>query len=193
MNLPAGDHGIGVEDYLEGEKDGEIRHEYVAGQVYAMTGASRRHGLLSTSLTLLLGPRARDRGCQLFVNDMKVHVHQAGEDAFYYPDLVMTCDPDDQADYYTERPCLIVEVLSEGTERIDRREKLFAYTAGLASLREYILVAQDHQQVEIYRRTETDWVHEIHPEGIIRLDCLDMQLPIESIYEDIEATPGASY
>jgi len=186
MNLPAGDHGIGVEDYLEGEKDGEIRHEYVAGQVYAMTGASRRHGLITGALFAALRPGARSRGCQLFTNDMKVHVHQAGEEAFYYPDLVLTCDPDDQADYYTERPCLIVEVLSESTARIDRREKLFAYTAGLASLREYLLVAQDRRQVDLYRRAETDWVHETFTDGRIHLDCLDMELPIEAIYEDVD-------
>lgn len=186
MNLPATEQGISVDDYLAGEKDGEVRHEYVAGQVYAMTGASRRHGLLSTALTLLLGPRARDKGCQLFTNDMKVHVHQAGEDAFYYPDMVLTCDPDDRADYYTERPCLIVEVLSETTERIDRREKLFAYTAGLSSLREYLLVAQDRRRVDVYRRTETDWVHETHTEGAIQLDCLDTELPIDAVYEDVE-------
>jgi Uma2 family endonuclease len=192
MNQPAGDQGIGVEEYLDGEKDGETRHEYVAGQVYAITGASRRHGLITGAFFAAVRPGARSSGCQLFTNDMKVHVHQAGEDAFYYPDLVLTCDPDDQADYYTERPCLIVEVLSERTERIDRREKLFAYTAGLDSLREYVLVAQDRPRVEIYRRTETDWVHEIHTEGPIHLECLDMHLSVETIYEDIEATPRAS-
>jgi hypothetical protein len=129
MNLPAIDHGIAVDDYLAGEKDGEVRHEYVAGQVYAMTGASRTHGLIAGALFAHLRPLARDHGCQLFANDMKVHVHQAGEDAFYYPDLVLTCDAEDRADYYSEPPCLIVEVLCESTERIDRREKLFAYTA----------------------------------------------------------------
>ena len=186
MKLPADNRGISADDYLAGEKDGEVRHEYVAGQVYAMTGASRSHGLIAGALFAHLRPHARGKGCQLFANDMKVHVRQAGEDAFYYPDLVLTCDPDDRADYYCERPCLIVEVLSETTERIDRREKLFAYTAGLPSLREYLLVAQDHRRVDVYRRTDTDWVHETHTEGAIQLDCLDMDLPVEAIYEDVE-------
>lgn len=186
MNLPATEHGISVDDYLDGEKDGEIRHEYVAGQIYTMTGASRRHGLITGALFAHLRPAARNRGCQLFANDMKVHVHQAGEDAFYYPDLVLTCDPDDQADYYSEYPCLIIEVLSETTERIDRREKLFAYTAGLPSLREYLLVAQDRRQVDIYRRGNDDWTHDTASEGQIHLVCLDMHLPVEAIYEDVE-------
>jgi Uma2 family endonuclease len=185
MNLPAIDHGISVDDYLAGEKDGEVRHEYVAGQVYAMTGASDRHALIVNALAFALTPAARMKRCQLFTNDMKVYVHQAGEDAFYYPDLVLPCDPDDRADYYCQRPCLIVEVLSESTERIDRREKLFAYTAGLPSLREYLLVAQDRRQVDIYRRGDDDWMHETVTEGHIRLDCLDMDLPVAAIYEDV--------
>ena len=189
MNLPAIDHGIRVEDYLAGEKDGEVRHEYVAGEVYAMTGASARHGLIVTALTLSLGVAARKQGCQLFTNDMKVHVHQSGVDAFYYPDLLLSCDPDDRNDYYRERPCLIVEVLSETTERIDRREKLFAYTAGLASLQEYLLVAQDCRRVDRYRRTDTDWVHETVTEGAIHLDCLDRDLALNSIYEDVGDLP----
>jgi len=177
---------IGVEDYLAGEKDGQVRHEYVAGTVYAMTGASARHGLVVTALTLALGPYARERGCQLFTSDMKVRIRSAGEDAFYYPDLLLACEPDDRDDYYRERPCLIVEVLSETTERIDRREKLYAYTGGLQSLREYLLVAQDRRQVDIYRRTESDWMHETVAEGAVRLDCLDMDLTLDSIYEDVE-------
>ena len=76
-------------------------------------------------------------------------------------------------------------MLSEGTERIDRREKLLAYTA-LPSLREYLLVAQDRRQVDLYRRTETDWVHDTHTEGSLRLDCLEQDLPLEDIYEDVE-------
>lgn len=177
---------IGVEDYLAGERDGEVRHEYIAGEVYAMTGASRRHGLIVNAVAFALTPSVRERGCQLFTNDMKVHVHHAGDDAFYYPDIVLTCEADDEEDYYLKHPCLIVEVLSESTERIDRREKLLAYTAGLPSLREYLLVAQDRRQVDLYRRTETDWVHDTHTQGSLRLDCLELDLSLEDIYEDVE-------
>jgi Uma2 family endonuclease len=176
---------ISVEDYLAGERDGKVRHEYVAGQVYAMTGASRRHGLINGALFAALRPGARQRNCQLFTNDMKVYVHHADDDAFYYPDLVLTRDADDLEDYYLKQPCLIVEVLSEGTERIDRREKLVAYTA-LPCLREYLLGAQDRRQEGLYRRTETDWVHETHTEGSLRLACLEQDLVLDSIYEDVD-------
>jgi Uma2 family endonuclease len=176
---------ISVEDYLAGERDGKVRHEYVAGQVYAMTGASRRHGLINGALFAALRPGARQRNCQLFTNDMKVYLHHAGGDAFYYPDLVLTCDAEDLEDRYLKQPCLIVEVLSEGTERIDRREKLVAYTA-LPCLREYLLGAQDRRQVGLYLRTETDWVHETHTEGSLRLACLEQDLVLDSIYEDVD-------
>jgi len=185
-SLAAEKYRISVEDYLVGEKDGETRHEYVGGEVYAMTGASARHGLIAGSLYALLHQQARQKGCQLFISDMKVRIFGAGEEAFYYPDLLLTCEPDDRADYYRERPCLIVEVLSETTERIDRREKLYAYTGGLQSLREYLLVAQDCRQVDIYRRTETDWGRETVIEGALHLDSLDMGLLVDSIYEDVE-------
>jgi Uma2 family endonuclease len=185
-SLAAETNRISVEDYLTGEKDGEVRHEYVAGHVYAMTGASRRHTLIVGALFAAMRPAARKHGCQLFTNDMKVHVHQGGEDAVYYPDLVLVCDPQDREDYYVSRPCLVVEVLADTTERIDRREKLYAYTCGLPSLREYILVAQDCRHVDVYRHTETDWVHETCAEGTVRLDCLDLDLALDSIYEDVE-------
>ncbi len=178
-----------IEEYLTGEQDGELRHEYIGGKVYAMTGASRRHGLIVGAFFAALHPAARTKGCQLFSNDMKVHLHHAGEDAFYYPDLLLACDPDDHEDhedYFVTRPCLIVEVLSASTERIDRREKLYAYTNGLSSLREYVLVAQDRQHIEIYRRTDTDWTHELVEGENFHLDCLDLDVLVSSVYEDLE-------
>jgi len=69
---------------------------------------------------------------------MKLRIEAAGQTAFYYPDLLLSCDPDDRETYFRRRPCLIVEVLSEATERIDRREKLYAYTQ-IPSLQEYVL------------------------------------------------------
>ncbi|MDA8177653.1 Uma2 family endonuclease [Acidithiobacillus thiooxidans] len=177
---------MSVDEYLAGEQDGEFRHEYIDGMVYAMVGASRRHALIVTSLTLLLGPKARQQGCQLFTNDMKVRIQQAGEESFYYPDLILGCDPNDRETYFSTRPCLIIEVLSESTERIDRREKLYAYTGGLPSLHEYLLLAQDCRHADLYRRRSEGWQHEKLVEGSIHLDCLDMDVSIDDIYQDAE-------
>lgn len=156
---------ISVADYLAGEQDGELRHEYVTGRVYAMTGASARHALLVGALHALLYPASRRKGCQLFVNDMKVHIQRAGEDAFYYPDLMLACEPDDRADYY--------------------REKLYAYT-GISSLREYLLVAQDGRRVDLYRRVTDDWTHDSYTQGTVRLGCLELELALDDIYADVD-------
>jgi Uma2 family endonuclease len=130
---PAQHTVIDVDDYLAGERESEVRHEYVAGQVYPMVGASDRHALLVNALAFVLTPAAREARCQLFTSEMKVRLEIGKQDVFYYPDLLVSCVPDDRATSYREHPCLIVEVLSESTERLDRREKMLAYQT-IASL-----------------------------------------------------------
>lgn len=174
---------VSVEDYLAGEQHGEIRHEYLDGQVYAMTGASDRHGLIVNALAYALTPAARRKQCQLFTSDIKLRLEIAGKTFFYYPDLLLSCDPADRETYYRHAPCLLVEVLSESTARIDRREKLLAYQT-LPSLQAYLLVDQDAQRVELYRRSN-DWRVEYIEQGDIPLSCLDTALPITDVYADI--------
>lgn len=175
---------ITIEDYIEGEQRSEIRHEYIDGQVYTMGGASDRHGLIVNALAFALTPAARRRHCQLFSADMKVRLNIADKQIFYYPDLLLSCDPADRETYFRNSPCLIVEVLSETTERIDRREKFLAYQT-LPSLQEYLLVAQDARHVEIYRRAQ-NWQPEYHADGALWLDCLDTSITLDDIYADVE-------
>ena len=178
-------HFIGEQEYLDGELHGELRHEYIDGQVYAMTGASDRHGLILNALAYSMTPAARRKGCQLFTSDMKLRLEIGGKTCFYYPDLLLSCDPQDREPYFRRSPCLIVEVLSPSTERIDRREKLFAYQT-IPSLREYLLIDPDKRCIEIYR-FGNPVRHEIHTEGSFRLDCLDAELTVDEIYMDVEA------
>jgi Uma2 family endonuclease len=181
--LPVAKTFVSVDEYVEGELHSEIRHEYINGQVYAMGGASDRHGLIVNALAFALTPAARRRHCQLFTSDMKVRLKIAGQDVFYYPDLLLSCDPADRDPYFRGRPCLIVEVLSESTERVDRREKMLAYQT-LPSLQEYILVAQECKRVEVYRRSN-GWQAECFESGAIQLDCLESSVALEAIYADI--------
>ncbi len=178
---------ISIEDYLEGELQSEIKHEYLGGEVVAMGGASARHGLLVTGFGLTVGPHARRKGCQLFIADMKLRVEQVGETYFYYPDLLLSCDPNDRETYYRRNPCLIVEVLSPSTERIDRREKLFAYRS-IPALREYVLIDPEQRKVEVYRYAAGHSTHEVITEGSVRLDCVDAEIPLDEIYMDAERT-----
>lgn len=183
--MPALKPAIGVEDYLESEQLTDIKHEYLDGQVVAMGGASRRHGLIAGALYAALRQQARARRCQIFIADMKVRIEHEGETFFYYPDLILTCDPEDRHNLYCTSPCLIIEVLSKGTERIDRREKRLAYGL-LQSLREYVLVDQDAMRIDIYRRTPQGWTHDILTEGELHLECLDLDIPLAEIYADVE-------
>ena len=148
-----------------------------------MTGASRRHALIVTAMTGMLLPLARKRRCLLFTNDMKLRLELAGSTIFYYPDLMLACDPQDDNPYYLSRPCLIAEVLSPGTERIDRREKLLSYIS-LPSVQEVLLVAQDQALIEIHRRTQ-DWKGELFEQGSLRLDSLDAELDVQQVYVDV--------
>ena len=174
---------LSVEDYLSGEEGGELRHEYIGGEVYAMVGTSDRHNLIALNLATLLRPHVRGTSCRLFMSDMKVRLRVASDDAFYYPDLMLACDPDDRATYYRTHPCLIVEVLSDTTERIDRREKLLAYTS-IDSLQEYVLLSQNRIEAELHRRAD-GWRTQVICSGEVRFQCLDLTVPLTAIYEDV--------
>ncbi len=183
MGVPAKPQQLSVEDYLRGEEGGDVRHEYIGGDVYAMVGTSDRHNLIAVNLATALRPHLRGTPCRLFMSDMKVRLRVASDEAFYYPDLLLACDPDDRATYYRTRPCLIVEVLSETTERIDRREKLLAYT-GIDSLQEYLLLSQNRVEAELHRRVD-GWRAQIVTTGDVRLQCLDLAVPLATVYEDV--------
>jgi Uma2 family endonuclease len=176
-------------DYLAGEPSSDIRHEYVAGIVYAMAGAGKAHNTIALNLATRLRAHVRGTPCRSYIADMKVKV--ARDQAYYYPDVVVTCSACDTAasapkDYLTA-PALIVEVLSPSTETIDRREKMRAYGA-LESLREYVLVASESHQVEIYRKLPDggwdQWI--LSPGEPVRLDSVNLDLTFEDIYEDVE-------
>lgn len=185
MNQRAQNLAIGIEDYLDGELRSEIRHEYVAGSVFAMAGAGEAHNRISLNLAFHLRAATRGTPCGVFMSDMKVRVRS--HDAFYYPDVLLTCDPNDRQSLYKTEPCLVAEVLSPGTELTDRREKLIAYRS-LPALKDYLLIAQDHHRVERYQRTaDGTWQYDIIEDGTISIACADLQLQVAmaDLYEDV--------
>jgi Uma2 family endonuclease len=187
MNLAAHEHPtIPIPEYLEGEQGSDIRHEYVAGQVFAMAGAGEKHNRIAGNLFFHLRAAARGKECGVFISDMKVRVEQ--NNAYYYPDVMVTCDPQDTESLHKRLPCLIVEVLSPATEAIDRREKLIAYRT-LPSLRYYLLVSQEKRQVEYYTRdTDNRWlIAVIEDNGSLEIFCNDLKVnfSLDDIYEDV--------
>lgn len=184
---------ITEQEYLEGEEIARVKHEYVDGQVYAMAGATKAHGELAVNLATALHGHLRGKKCRTYIADMKVHL--ANSSAYYYPDVVVTCDAHDLSrkspENYLENPCLIVEVLSRKTARIDRGEKRLAY-CNLASVQEYVLVDQRRQSVEVYRRDGHGWINEIlGPGDVLNLTAVDLQIPLATLYEDTDV-PGVA-
>ncbi|MCI5121756.1 MAG: Uma2 family endonuclease [Candidatus Electrothrix sp. AUS4] len=177
--------GVSIQDYLAGEQQTEIRHEYINGITHAMGGASATHNLIAGNVFAALHAAARNSFCQVFMADMKVYLQIAEEDIFYYPDLMICCDSEDNEEYYRSCPCLIVEVLSPSTERIDRREKFMAYTS-LPSLQEYLLIAQDRQAITVFRR-KNKWKPELLQGGEeFSSDCLECALTLAEVYNGVE-------
>lgn len=171
---------LSVEEYLESELRSDVKRELVDGQTIAMVDVSNVHNLVRGALLAAVLPHVK-RPCQVYVTDVKVRV---GDD-FYYPDMAVTCERFDPMAYFITAPVLIVAVLSDSTERIDRIEKRLAYQR-LASLREYILVAQDRQESEVYRRVENGWELERFSEGDeLRLESVELTLPLTIIYQDM--------
>jgi Uma2 family endonuclease len=176
---------LSEQEYLQGELASEIRHEYVDGQVYAMAGAGEAHNLIAGNIFARLRDFARGGPCRVFISDMKLHVQTWK--AYYYPDVMVTCDPSDSHSHFKERPSLVVEVLSPGSESTDRREKMLAYRT-LPSLREYLLVATDRRHVERYRRDEHDeWQLVALGQGeALLLESIGTSLTLDEIYEDVQ-------
>src|SRR6266446_4816259 len=118
---------LSVEDYLSGEEGGEIKHEYIAGAVYAMAGATSDHNLIAGNIYAAFRSGLHGGRCRAFILDLKVRLKIAQDDVFYYPDVMVGCDPRETHKLYLSFPKLLVEVSSESTERLDRREKKLAY------------------------------------------------------------------
>jgi Uma2 family endonuclease len=185
MSIPESQIKLTPEAYLAGEQHSEIRHEYINGDVYAMVGTSEAHNLIAGNMFALLHAHLRGTPCRTFISDMKTRVKQAQDERYYYPDIQVTCDPQDRQQSFKQHPTLIIEVLSASTERTDRAEKFDAYRQ-LASLQEYVLIAQNVRRVEIYRRSN-HWSLEVFQEaGDFFLQSVHLTLALAAVYEEVD-------
>lgn len=175
---------LSPEEYLAVENDGQERHEYVDGVIYAMGGASDRHGLVAMAIGSRLFSHVAEP-CQVFMVDMKVRIKQKRSTKFYYPDVVVSCAEDDRASHFREKPVLIVEVLSPSTDRIDRFEKFDSYTS-MPTLIEYVLANQDVPRVDVFRRS-TAWQGESYLLGSsFTLESVGLAMAVDEIYRRVK-------
>jgi len=178
------------EEYLAAELLSPVKHEYLGGVVHAMAGAKNIHNEITGNVFLGLGTRLRGKKCRPYNSDTKVRVRMPNQLRFYYPDVQVVCDPNDQDESFQDRPVVIVEVLSPSTRRVDESEKLDAYQT-IPSLEVYLIVDSTHACVVVYRRTATGFTREVlrGTEGIINLDCIGIELPLAEIYDRTDFPP----
>ena len=175
-----------LQAYLDWEATQPERHEYIAGEVSAMTAARGTRNLIAGNVYMALRQHLRGSPCRTHIEGMTLQVRAA--DAVFYPDVFVTCDPQDlgeQAELAKTAPKLVVEVLSESTAAFDRGLKFELYQH-LPSLQEYLLIEQDRVHADLFRRNaEGLWVlHPSGPGGVVRLDSVGLVLTMETIYED---------
>ncbi|NOQ64003.1 MAG: Uma2 family endonuclease [Methyloprofundus sp.] len=185
MNQTAEQIIFSVDDYLVWEELQETKHEYVNGDIFAMGGARREHVNVSGNIFAFLKQHLHGTNCHPYVADMKVRVAELN--AFYYPDVLVTCNKEDHlAEQFLSSPRLIIEVLSDSTEAYDRGKKFAAYRQ-IDSLTEYVLVNIKARTVECFRRTaENDWLLHIYAnEDNCHFNSVDVAIELNTIFEDI--------
>ena len=181
---------ISIDDYLAGELDSRVKHEYIAGVVYAMTGATNRHNLIASNILGLLHARLRGKRCRAFNADTKIRILLPTHTRFYYPDVSVVCQPGSQSASFQEGPTVVVEVLSARTRRIDEVEKKDAYLT-IPSLNVYLLVEQESATVVAWRRTEQGFIPQRYRglDAILPIGEIETKLPLAEVYEAVEFFP----
>ncbi len=179
---------IPEDEYLALERASAVKHEWIDGEIVAMTGASAAHNLICASTAFVLYAQLRQRACRLYLSDMRVKIQATG--LYTYPDLSVVCGDsqfsDEQCDTLLN-PTLIIEVLSPTTERYDRGKK-FQHYRKQASLREYVLIAQDRPHIERYLRQTDDSWQLIDAHGIdasLTLVSIGCTLQLAEVYEQV--------
>lgn len=172
------------QEYLAWERQQPARHELFQGEVFAMGGATREHNLLVVNITAELRNALRKKPCETYPSDMRVKVPAAG--LYTYPDASVVCGKPEFEDANFDtllNPLVLVEVLSDSSERYDRGKKFEQYRS-IPSLTDYVLVSQDHVLVEHFRRGEGGtWVlSEVRAGGRVELLGPACALDIDEIY-----------
>jgi Uma2 family endonuclease len=178
---------ITPEEYLAFERTAETKNEYVNGEIFAMTGASRKHNPIAGNIFGELREQLKGKPCEAYPGEMRVKAPPAR--AYVYPDVVVCGEPQLEDDYFDTllNPTLVVEVLSKSTESYNRLAKS-AYYRTIESLSEYLLVAQEEYRVEQYiRQDDARWLlSDVRSlESVIEMKSIGCSLTLRDIYDRI--------
>ena len=180
---------MSLAEFLAWEERQPLRYEFDGFQPVAMTGGTAAHAIIQRNLAIAVGGRLRRTPCQFFGSDLKVEV--AGR--IRYPDGFVVCAPVSPGSTVVREPVVIFEVLSESTSRTDMFTKNQEYAA-TASVRRYVLLAQDAQGGMMFERVGDDWAgHVLAADAVLRMPEIDIELPLAELYEGVEfpAEPAA--
>jgi Uma2 family endonuclease len=185
---------VSVADYLAGELVSPVKHEYLGGVLYGMSGGRNVHNDIAGNTFAALHTRLRGQRCRPYNSDTKVRIQLPTHVRFYYPDVSVSCQPNPRNDSFQDNPAVVVEVLSKTTRRVDQGEKKDAYLA-IPSLRVYLLIEQDMPAVVVFRHTERGLVREVFRglDAVIPLPEIGIDLPLAEIYETVEFAPEAEH
>jgi Uma2 family endonuclease len=173
------------EEYFAWEEQQLHRHEYIDGEVYAMTGGTIGHSEIALNFGSLLKAHLRGSGCKTLNSDARVNILESSH--YVYPDVSVTCDERDKTTaQYITYPCLVVEVLSPTTEAYDRGNKFKLYRRNPV-LQEYVLVNAETIAIEIFRKSDDNkWqIIDHEPGAVVELTSVKLTFPIEQVYEDV--------
>ena len=185
MALPHPAARFDRQDYFVWEHEQPVKHEYVAGEVFAQAGARQNHVVVAGNCFAALRQRLRGTPCRAYISDMQLEVAQA--DAVFYPDVIVSCHPEDlAAERVLHHPRVIVEVLSDSTVAYDRGGKFAAYRM-LESLQEYVLIDPERRSLEIFRRLPSnDWLLATGDSArALVLAALEMEIGFDEVFEDV--------
>ncbi len=185
MSIPQLKTPFDATAYLDWEQHQTQRHEFIDGEVFAMSGASDAHVTVTLNLASLLRSHVRGTPCRVYMADMKLRVEAA--DAFFYPDVFVTCSETDRGlTHYKNAPVMIVEVLSESTAAYDRGRK-FAHYRQLSSLLEYVVIDPTRLSIDVFRRIPQGpfMLCPFEAGEQVELTSVGFVIPIEELYEDV--------
>jgi Uma2 family endonuclease len=181
------DYYFTPEQYLVAERLSDVKHEYVAGKVYAMAGTSAAHDRIANNIIAEMRNRLRGKRCEVFSSNLRVRIRLPGRAEFYYyPDALVDCSRLPNHAIYAESPTVIFEVMSAETERVDQGEKLANYRT-LPSLRVYVLLNQNNPAVTVYRLTGGEWQMEFYGsiDCVLELPEIESRLALAEIYDRV--------
>ncbi len=186
MGLPLLKSNFDRSAFMAWEAEQPTKHEFLAGEMFAMVGARQDHVVVAGAVFARLREHLRGTRCRAYTSDMKLEVLAA--DAVFYPDAMVSCDEADrQRPLSVQSPCLVVEVLSDSTAAFDLGAKFAAYRQ-LPSLQEYLVVDIDRRRLELFRRESAGWVlHEAEGQPRqLRLASVELALLDADAFGDLD-------